>query len=162
MVRAQGGPSMRWLVTLGALAGDGHGPALASAHMTPAAYRTSLNRVCRSYTVKLHPLEAAMVKAEKANDVQTYGVDLGRTIVLTLAQDAQIEQKPVPRAMSKQMAPILRLLRSIDVHARLALEDAVAREPNGMVNELEKASQLATPLNGMLDRAGLRDCGSNQ
>jgi hypothetical protein len=31
-----------------------------------------------------------------------------------------------------------------------------------MIAELDKISKLAQPLNGRLDRAGLRGCGSNQ
>ena len=162
--RVPSGCSMRWMVTVGSALAllTVTSAAPASTQVTPAAYRVSLNRVCRSYTVKLHPLEAEMVRAEKR---KTYGRTASISvalIVLTLAQDAQIEKAPVPRAMSKQMARIVRLLRSIDVHARLALDDAAANEPTGMLKELETAGRLATPLNGLLDRAGLRDCGSNQ
>ena len=35
-------------------------------------------------------------------------------------------------------------------------------DSRGMVAELDKISKLAQPLDGRLDRAGLRDCGSNQ
>jgi hypothetical protein len=60
------------------------------------------------------------------------------------------------------MTPILRLLRTADSHARLALRKATLGDTLGMLAELDKISKLAQPLNGRLDRAGLRDCGSNQ
>jgi len=64
--------------------------------------------------------------------------------------------------MRAQMTPILRLLRTADGHARLALRKGAMGDGPGMIAELDKISKLAQPLDGRLDRAGLRDCGSNQ
>jgi hypothetical protein len=136
-------------------------PSPASAQ-TPAGYRAELNRLCRGYTPKLRADQRAMQKAIKAKDWKAFGYVLGHYLALALTQDRQIESTPVPRAMRTQMTPILRLFRTADSHARLALRKATLGDTLGMLAELDKISKLAQPLNGRLDRAGLRDCGSNQ
>jgi hypothetical protein len=136
-------------------------PSAASAQ-TPVAYRAQLNHLCRGYTPKLRADQKAMQTAAKVKDWKAYGFALGHYLALALAQDRQIESTPVPSAMRKQMTPILRLLRKADGHARLALRKAAMGDSRGMVAELDKISTLAQPLNGRFDRAGLRDCGSNQ
>lgn len=134
----------------------------AASASTPAAYRAHLNSLCRSYTPRIHALEADAEKAGKAKDGLTFGSDLGELLVLALAQDARIEATPVPAALRTQMAPILRSLRTIDAHARLAIVKAGRRDSQGMFAELDTIGRLSAPLNKLLDRAGLRDCGSNQ
>ncbi|OAI55989.1 hypothetical protein AYO48_02085 [Gaiella sp. SCGC AG-212-M14] len=137
------------------------GPSGASAQ-TPAGYRAQLNGLCRGYTPKFRADRKAIETATKAKDGKAFGYALGHYLALALAQDRQIESAPVPYAMRTQMTPILRLLRTADGHARLALRKAAMGDSRGMVAELNKISKLAQPLNGRLDRAGLRDCGSNQ
>jgi hypothetical protein len=136
-------------------------PSAASAQ-TPAGYRAQLNRLCRSYTPKLRADQKAMQEATKAKAWKAFGYALGHYLALALTQDRQIESTPVPRAMRTQMTAILRLLRTADGHARLALRKATLGDSSGMLAELSKISKLAQPLNRRLDRAGLRDCGSNQ
>jgi hypothetical protein len=136
--------------------------ARAAAPATPSAYRAYVNGVCRSYTPRISALETSMDKAQRAKDGHAFGVALGKLIVLTLAQDARVEKTPVPPPLRAQMAPILRKLRAADGHLRTALSNAVAGKPSAMLSELEETSRIAAPLNRLLDRAGLRDCGSNQ
>ena len=136
-------------------------PSAASAQ-TPAGYRAQLNGLCHGYTPKLRADQNAMQKATKAKDWKAFGYALGHYLALALAEDRQIESTPVLSALRTQMTPILRLLRTADGHARLALRKGAMGDGRGMVAELDKISKLAKPLNGQLDRAGLRDCGSNQ
>ena len=84
------------------------------------------------------------------------------TSTLNLKQDAYIEKVPVPAAMQTQMGPTLRLLRTVDRHARLALLDANKKDLQGFMTEIKAIDRLVPLLNKRLDRAGLRDCGSNQ
>src|SRR5436190_718476 len=72
------------------------------------------------------------------------------------------ERTAVPAAMRTEMTPILRVLRTADGYARLALRKAATGDSRGMIAELDRISKLTRSLNGRLDRAGLRDCGSNQ
>jgi hypothetical protein len=136
-------------------------PSAASAQ-TPAGYRAQLNRLCRGYTPKLRADEKAMQKAAKAKDGKAYGYALGHYLALALAEDRQIESTPVPAAMRRQMTPILRLFRTADGHIRTALRKAATGDTRGMLAKLAEIAKLAGPLNARLDRAGLRDCGSNQ
>ncbi len=136
-------------------------PSAASAQ-TPSGYRAQLNGLCRSYTPKFRTDRKAMQTASKAKDWKAFGYALGHYLALALAQDRRIESTPVPSAMRAQMTPILRLLRTADGHARLALRKGAMGDGPGMIAELDKISKLAQPLDGRLDRAGLRDCGSNQ
>ena len=129
---------------------------------TPAGYRAQLNGLCRSYTPKFRADQKAMQNATRAKDWKAFGYALGHYLALALAQDRQMERTPVPSAMRAQMTPIQRLLRVADGHARLALHKGAMGDIRGMVAELDKISKLAQPLNGLLDRAGLRDCGSSQ
>jgi hypothetical protein len=138
------------------------GTAAAASASTPAAYRAQLNGLCRSYTPKLKRLEANMAGAQRANDPHAYGVYLGRSIALALEEDGRIERTPVPAAMRAQMTPIVRDLKLADSHARLTIADALHGDAKAMLAELGKMAQLAPSLNRRLDRAGLRDCGSNQ
>jgi hypothetical protein len=136
-------------------------PSAASAQ-TPASYRTQLNRLCRGYTPKFRADQKAMQTAVKTKDGKAFGFALGHYLGLALVQDKQIESTPVPAAMRTQMTPILRVLRTADGFARLALRKAVLGDNRGMIAELDKITKLTRSLNGRLDRAGLRDCGSNQ
>ena len=136
--------------------------AAAAPPATPAAYRAQLNSMCRSYTPRFHALQADMQKALRAKDGLTFGDALGEFLVLALAQDGRIRRAPVPAGMRKQMTPVLRSLGVIDVHARLAIAKAGKRDSQGLFAELDTIGRLSTPLNKLLDRAGLHDCGSNQ
>jgi hypothetical protein len=129
---------------------------------TPAQYRATLNGICRTYTPTFKKLEAAMAKAQKANDGKAYGVALGKFLVLGLVEDTRVERVAVPAALSAQMAPILTRFKKIDVHLRAALAKAEAGDPKGMSAQLSAASAIGAGLNAKLDAAGLRDCGSNQ
>ena len=147
---------------IAAVAGLVLAAAAAAATPGPAAYRSQLNALCRSYTPALKKANADLVKAEKAKNGPAAGVALGTLLRLDLAQDAKIESTPVPAALRAQMTPILSTLKTIDGHARAAIARAVAGDGAGMVAELDKISPLAKTLNKRLDAAGLRDCGSNQ
>jgi predicted ATP-grasp superfamily ATP-dependent carboligase len=129
---------------------------------TPAQYRTHLNAICRSYTPKLKQLGNAMTKAQQANDPKAYGIALGKSLVLVLAQDLQLEHVAVPAPLRAQMAPILTSLKKIDAHVRTALAAAKAGNSNKVFAEVSAIQPLIPPLNAKLDAAGLRDCGSNQ
>ena len=136
-------------------------PSAATAQ-TPASYRTQLNRLCRGYTPKFRADQKAMQTAVKTQDWKAFGFALGHYLGLALAQDQQIERTAGPTAMRTEMTPILRVLRTADGYARLALRKAVTGDSRGMIAELDRISKLTRSLNGRLDRAGLRDCGSNQ
>jgi hypothetical protein len=60
------------------------------------------------------------------------------------------------------MGPTLRLLRTVDRHARLALLDANKKDLQRFMTEIKAIDRLVPLLNKRFDRAGLRDCGSNQ
>src|SRR5262245_50867232 len=100
----------------------------AASTATPAAYRAQLNRICRGYTPRFHAVDRDLKAAVKAKDAVRYGQGLGQFLVLALAQDGQISAVPVPSAMRRPMAPILRTLRVIDGHARTAVARARARD----------------------------------
>jgi hypothetical protein len=100
--------------------------------------------------------------AEKAKDSQAYGIALGQLIVVQLAEDRKIEAVPVPAALRVQMARILTRMKLVDGHLRKSVNDAMAGDNAGLLSELKIVSQLSEPLNGWLDAAGLRECGSKQ
>jgi hypothetical protein len=134
----------------------------AASAATPAAYRAKVNAICRGYTPTGTKLEAAMKQAAAAKDYRAYGLALGRLLILNLNQDRKIEAVAVPRVLKTQMTPILARLKKIDVHTQLALMSAQQGNVTGMSAELTAIGTLAKPLNAQLDKAGLRDCGSNQ
>jgi hypothetical protein len=101
-------------------------------------------------------------KAAKARDLKAVAYALGQGLALNLAQDAYIEGVPVPGAMRTQMVPILRLVRTLDRDARLALRDATKGDGRGFMAEVKEVDRIVPTLNKRFDRADLRDCGSNQ
>jgi len=129
---------------------------------SPSAYRAQLNRHCRTFTPKFKRIEANLKKAVSTKDPKLLAAALGLGLALNLKQDAYIEKVPVPAAMRTQMVPTLRLLMTVDRHARLALLDANKRDLQRFMTEIRKIDRLVPILNKRLDRAGLRDCGSNQ
>jgi hypothetical protein len=149
------------LALAGALAAALLATAAASAS-TPVAYRAKLNGICRGYTPRFKSFESELKKAETDKDGYAYGVALGKLIALGLHQDAQLEAVPVPPALAVRMRPILGRFRRLDVHLKRALLDAVRGDGQGMVAEIRTVNTIGSPLNRMLDAAGLRDCGSNQ
>jgi hypothetical protein len=60
------------------------------------------------------------------------------------------------------MVPILRLLRTLDRHARLALRNATKGDGRGFMAEVNEVDRIVPTLNKRLGRVGFRDCGSNQ
>jgi hypothetical protein len=134
----------------------------AASAATPAAYRAQVNGICRGYTPTGKKIEARMKQAAAAKDYRAYGLALGQLLILNLNQDRKIETIPVPSALKAQMTPILARLKKIDTHTRLALMSAQQGNVTLMTAELNAIGTLAKPLNAQLDRAGLRDCGSNQ
>jgi hypothetical protein len=134
-------------------------PALAQ---SPAGYRAQLNRQCRTFTPKFKRVERDIEKAAKAKDLKGVAHALGRGLALNLAQDTYIEGVPVPAAMRTRMVPILRLLRTLDRHARLALRNATKGDGRGFMAAVNEVDRIVPTLNKRLDRVGLRDCGSNQ
>ena len=135
--------------------------AVASA-ATPASYRAQVNRICSGYTPTVKKLSAQMSAASKARDGQAYGIALGKLLVIQLDEDRRIEAVAVPAPLRPQMTPILQRLKTIDGHARKAINAALAGSSSTLVAELKSIQTLAKPLNGMLDAAGLRECGSKQ
>jgi len=129
---------------------------------TPAQYRARVNGICRGYTPTGKMLETEMTRAQKANDYVAWGVALGKLLVLNLAQDSRIEAVPVPTALKPKMTPILTRMKSIDRHTNAAIGAARAGNSQALLRELTAIGNLAKPLNGQLDAAGLKDCGSNQ
>ena len=68
----------------------------------------------------------------------------------------------MPAALRVPMTRILTRMKLLDTHLRKSLSDAMAGDNAGMLNELKLVSALSKPLNGWLDAAGLRECGSKQ
>jgi hypothetical protein len=136
--------------------------AAAASAGTPAAYRAQVNGICRGYTPTGRKFETAMKQAAAKKDYHAYGVALGELLILDLAQDRRVEAVSVPSALKTQMTPILGRMKKIDGHARQALLDAQKGNGTGLGAELTTIGTLAKPLNAQLDKAGLRDCGSNQ
>jgi hypothetical protein len=133
-----------------------------AAAATPAGYRAQLNGICRSYTPKLKADQQTMQAALKANHAKVFGAALADLMRRTLEQDAKIRRVPVPAALRTQMRPILQLFRTADIHVRLAAEYGSKGNVRGVLAELQKVAKITPTLNRRLDRAGLRDCGSNQ
>jgi len=129
---------------------------------SPSAYRAQLNRHCRTFTPKFKRIEANLKKAVSTKDPKLLAAALGLGLALNLKQDAYIEKVPVPAAMRSQMVPTLRLLKTVDRHARLALLYANKKDLQRFMTEIKEIDRLVPLLNKRLDRAGLRDCGSNQ
>ena len=135
---------------------------VAGAGASVATYRSNVNGICRGYTPQLKQVEADATAAERAKNVRKVFYDLGLSVALGLREDAAVEAVPVPAALSAQMAPILRRLRAIDGHGRTLLRDAQAGDLQGALSESATIGRIGQPLDGMLDRAGLADCGSKQ
>jgi hypothetical protein len=129
---------------------------------SPSAYRAQLNGHCRTFTPRFKQVEANLKRAVRTRDPKLLASALGQGLALNLKQDAYIERVPVPAALHAQMTPILRLLRTVDRHARLALLDANAQNLHAFMTEVKAIDRALPVLNGRLDRAGLRDCGSGQ
>ena len=129
---------------------------------TPAAYRAQVNGICAPYTPTVKTLLRQLDAAGKTKDSQAYGIALGKLIVLQLTEDRKIEAVPVPAALRVSMTRILTRMKQLDTHLRKSLTDAMAGNNAGMLNELKLVSTLSKPMNGWLDAAGLRECGSKQ
>jgi hypothetical protein len=129
---------------------------------TPASYRSEVNGICRSNTPTGKKIEHAMKQAAAKKDYRAYGVALGKLLILNLNQDRRIEAVPVPTPLAAQMAPIIARLKKIDMHTELALLSARQGDTTALAAELNAIGTLAKPLNAQFDKAGLRDCGSNQ
>ena len=134
----------------------------AAAATTSDAYRAQVNALCRGYTPAVKKASAQLTAAQKANDAKAWGYSLGVLLGLGLSEDAKIRATPVPAAMSAQMTPILRLVKTVDADVHLALTKLSAGDGNGAGALLTKVAQIGKSLNKMYDAAGLRDCGSNQ
>jgi hypothetical protein len=143
------------LVTLGVIAST------ASAS-TPAAYRASLNAMCRADTLKLHALEAKLRRAEQTGNHAAYAVLLGQYLGLGLRQDAVIETTPVPRKLRRLMGRAISLLKQADNEVRAILTDIASGYQTALQIDLHRLIALNGPINRRLDAAGLRDCGSHQ
>ncbi|HEX6789041.1 MAG TPA: hypothetical protein VF091_07350 [Gaiellaceae bacterium] len=135
---------------------------VASAAASVATYRAHVNGICRGYTPQLKQIEADAKAAERTKNVAKVYYELGAGIGLGLREDAAVEAVPVPTGLASQMTPILRQLRTIDGHGRRLLTLARAGNLQGVLTESATITTLGRPLDGMLDRAGLADCGSKQ
>ena len=121
---------------------------------TPATYRGQGNAICRGYSPALKQLEAQYSAAEKKKDQAGQGLALGRMFGTILLENGRIEKLAVPASLTGTMAPILKVLKTMDEHIRAA-------QTRGS-SELVAAAQLGPVLQKLYDGAGLRDCGSNQ
>lgn len=65
----------------------------------------------------------------------------------------------VPAGTQREMASILRLLKSVDSHASAFLRDAEANNLRGASAELKQLQMLSAPAKRMLDGAGLLASG---
>src|SRR5260221_14685504 len=153
------GSAVRIVILVGLIALLAVGAASAA---TPAAYRAHVNGICRGYTPAVKKLETTMTQAAAKKDYRSYGIALGELLILDLTQDGRVEAVAVPPALLAQIAPVLARLKKVDAHARLALVAARQGNATAMGAELTTIATLAKPLNAALDKAGLRDCGSNQ
>jgi hypothetical protein len=129
---------------------------------SPSAYKAQVNALCRTYTPKLQQVEADALAAKRANNVHRLFYDLGYAVALALREDRAIEAMPVPGALQAQMRPILSAFKRVDTHATRFIADAQANDLNGALAELKPIDSLSAPMNRLLDRAGLPDCGSRQ
>jgi hypothetical protein len=129
---------------------------------TPAAYRAQVNAICAPYTPTVKTYLRQLAAANKAKDSQAYGIALGHLMVLQLTEDRKIQAVPVPAALRVPMTRILTRMKLLDTHLRASLSDAMAGDSAGMLNELKLVSALSKPMNGWLDAAGLRECGTKQ
>jgi hypothetical protein len=134
----------------------------ASATPSPAAYRSGLNAMCRSASVKMTSLTAEMKRAQQAKDWHAYGFAFGQLLSVGLREDLTIEATPIPTRLRPQMLPAIRLLTKADALIRQAVRMFAAGNLAGGVAELKKLAPYSAPVNRYLDAAGLRDCGSNQ
>src|SRR6266446_5649714 len=154
-------PLPRKSLALALLAATMCGSAAATAP-SPAQYRSRLNAMCRSNTVKLRQLEAELKRAQQANDAKAYGFAFGRLLAIGLREDAAIEAAPIPASLRAQMVPAVRQLHAADALVRKALARFAAGDAAGAMAALGKIDSVAGSVDRHLDAAGLRDCGSNQ
>lgn len=138
------------------------GSAAAGSPMSASAYQARVNGICQTFTPTLRQLEADAAAAKRAGNAHRIAYDLGYGIALGLREDAAVEAVPVPAAMQREMAPILRLLKGVDSHARAFLRDAQTNNLSEASAELKQIQTLSAPADRMLDRARLADCGSRQ
>ncbi|NUR76837.1 MAG: hypothetical protein HOQ28_11205 [Thermoleophilia bacterium] len=136
--------------------------ATAAAANTPAKYRNTMNGICRAYTPKLKDAEDTMARATNSQRHAMFESALRRYLHLSLSQNHQLEAVRVPAKLTKQMRPVLKLLRKIDPHLYLALKLHRAGDLKSTRSQLKTINKISIPLNGRLDAAGLIDCGSNQ
>jgi hypothetical protein len=129
---------------------------------SPSAYRARVNSLCRTYTPTLQKVEADALAAKRANNVDRLFYDLGEAVALALREDHAIEAIQVPASLQTQMAPILRVFKRVDTHATRFLAAARANDLTSALAELKPIDSLSAPMNRLLDRAGLPDCGSRQ
>jgi hypothetical protein len=155
-LRAAGAVSVVAAVALSVFVGT------AVAASSPAAYRTSLNTMCRKSTVTIAKLTVELKRAQQAKDWHTFGFVFGQMLGVGLREDATIEAAPIPAQLRSQMVPAIRLLKKADATIRVAIRMFVAGDATGGLAELKKVDPLSGPVNRYLDAAGLRDCGSNQ
>lgn len=127
-----------------------------------AKYRAQLNAVCRSYSPKFRATEAAIAAAQSDQNRGVYFASYGRFFSLILAENATIESTVAPPAMKTVMTHPVALLRAIDPALRTGLNAARQEATSGLVNAVTQANAASAAINRALDRAGLRDCGSNQ
>jgi hypothetical protein len=129
---------------------------------SPSAYRARVNALCRTYTPTLQKVEADALAAKRANNVDRLFYDLGEAVALGLREDRAIEAIPVPAGLQAQMTPILRVFKRVDTHATRFIAAAHANDLTSALAELKPIDSLSAPMNRLLDRAGLPDCGSRQ
>ena len=136
--------------------------ASATSALAPTQYRAELNAVCRITTVAMHQIEAKLAAARAAGNVRAYAVDLGIYLGLGLREDAAIERTPIPPALRQDMTSVTSLLKRVDTRVRAGLVSMQGGNPAMLQTALAEASSLTSTINLGLDRAGLRDCGTNQ
>jgi len=129
---------------------------------SPTSYRKTMNGICRAYTPKLISAEDAMAAGTTAQSTTRFEKALRTYLQLGLKQNHQLEAVRVPKSLESQMKPLLTRMKKIDPHVFQALRSARFHQTKAARSQLGTIQRMTTPMNGMLDAAGLIDCGSNQ
>lgn len=136
--------------------------ASAAASVSPAKFRAELNALCRTYSPKFKAAETSITKAQSAEDPLAYYAGFGRFFSLVLTEDSSIEIAVPPVPLKAQMARSVAALKAVDPVLHAGVHSAGTYDAKGVASTVKKMNAAAGSINGSLDAAGLRDCGSNQ
>ena len=117
----------------------------AASAATPAAYKATVNGICRSYTPQL---KAAAAKQGGIQEV----------LQLRVAQNRKIAVVAVPAALRAQMTPILAKLKLVSVQSAKGIKAFDNGDEETLTNATNAIATLLKSLAPQLTAAGLRDC----